>query len=75
MKTKYYYYHFDGLGSVVAASDNGGRITEKYRYDVFGAATILDANDQILNTSDYNNPYMFTGSKNFSLKLEPSGHL
>ena len=56
-----YYYHFDGLGSVAALSDSSANIVEKYSYDVFGEPVIRDANDQILTTSDYNNPYMFTG--------------
>ena len=58
-----YYYHFDGLGSVIAFSDNSGAIVERYSYDVFGEPTIRDANEQILTTSDYNNPYMFTGRR------------
>ncbi|MHC4302217.1 MAG: hypothetical protein ACYS7Y_33575, partial [Planctomycetota bacterium] len=32
-----YYYHFDGLGSVVALSDVNNVIAESYAYDVFGA--------------------------------------
>jgi len=47
-----YYYHFDGLGSVVALSDNSANIVEKYSYDVFGEPN---------RTSDVNNPYFFTG--------------
>ncbi|MBW7991992.1 MAG: hypothetical protein FVQ84_18520 [Planctomycetes bacterium] len=39
-----YYYHFDGLGSVVAFSDVNNVIVESYSYDVFGAPTIYDAN-------------------------------
>ena len=42
-----YYCHLDGLGSVVAISDDGGQTTEKYEYDVFGEPTIYDTNDQI----------------------------
>jgi len=30
-----YYYHYDDLGSVVAISDNGGQMTERYYYDLF----------------------------------------
>jgi RHS repeat-associated protein len=55
-----YYYHFDGLGSVVALSDNSGNIVEKYSYDVFGAATIRDSNNSVLSVSSVANPYMFT---------------
>ena len=36
-----YYYHFDGLGSVAALTDSSGTLVEKYRYDAFGATTIL----------------------------------
>ncbi len=31
-----YYYHFDGLGSVIALSDVNSVIVERYSYDVFG---------------------------------------
>jgi uncharacterized protein RhaS with RHS repeats len=47
-----YYYHFDGLGSVVALSDVNSVIAERYFYDVFGEPN---------RTSDVNNPYLFTG--------------
>jgi len=49
-----YYYHFDGLGSVVALSDVNKVIVEQYSYDVFGEP---DA------TSSIGNPYMFTGRR------------
>lgn len=31
-----FYYHFDGLGSVVALSDAAGHVVETYAYDVYG---------------------------------------
>jgi len=31
-----FYYHFDGLGSVVALSSESGYIVKRYSYDVFG---------------------------------------
>jgi len=43
-----YYYHFDGLESVVALSNNDGEVVEKYSYEVFGLPTIRNANDQQL---------------------------
>ena len=49
-----YYYHFDGLGSVAALSNNSGEIVERYSYDVFGRA------DRV---SDVSNPYLFTGRR------------
>jgi len=58
-----YYYHFDGLGSVAAISDNGGQMTEQYEYDVFGGTTIKDASDNVLTESAIGNPYGFTGRR------------
>jgi len=49
-----YYYHFDGLGSVAALSDNGGQMTERYEYDVFGEPN---------TTSSVGNPYLFRGRR------------
>ncbi|UCE98682.1 MAG: RHS repeat-associated core domain-containing protein [Planctomycetota bacterium] len=45
-----YYYHFDGLGSVVALSDVNGVVAESYSYDVFGSPT---------TNSSVGNPYLF----------------
>ena len=56
-----WYYHFDGLGSVAALTDSGGTLVEKYRYDAFGATTILAPNNQTRTTSLYGNRFMFTG--------------
>jgi uncharacterized protein RhaS with RHS repeats len=47
-----YYYHFDGLGSVVALSNTSGGIVERYSYDVFGEPN---------RVSGVGNPYFFTG--------------
>lgn len=48
---KVYYYHFDGLGSVIALSDVNSVIVERYSYDVFGEPN---------RTSSVGNPYLFT---------------
>jgi len=58
-----FYYHFDGLGSVIALSDVNSVIVEKYSYDVFGELMILDPNNEQLTTSAYGNPYMLTGRR------------
>ena len=58
-----YYYHFDGLGSVAALSNVNSVIVERYSYDVFGRATVRDANNEQLTTSNFANPYMFTGRR------------
>jgi RHS repeat-associated protein len=48
-----YYYHFDGLGSVVALSDSSGDTVQTYEYSVYGQVAVEDA--------DHPNPYMFAG--------------
>jgi RHS repeat-associated protein len=47
-----YYYHFDGLGSVVALSNTSGQVVERYNYDAFGQPSAA---------SSLGNRYMFTG--------------
>ncbi len=65
-----YFYHYDGLGSVVALVDMNGQVVEKYSYDAFGACTVLyRGSDGIWNTADdytgptpqKGNPFLFTG--------------
>ncbi|MHC4620384.1 MAG: RHS repeat-associated core domain-containing protein [Planctomycetota bacterium] len=60
---RHYYYHYDGLGSVVALTDSAGNTVEKYAYDVYGAAIIRDTHDEIRNTSSVGNPYFFTARR------------
>ena len=69
---EWYYYHYDGLGSVVALSNISGTIVEKYEYDVFGTVTIHSpgpdqtwgtGDDTTLVNSAFGNPYMFTGRR------------
>ena len=58
-----YYYHFDGLGSVVALSDVNNVLVDRYTYDVFGQPTIRDANGAEIAASAVGNPYAFTGRR------------
>ena len=58
-----YYYHRDGLGSVTEVSDQSGNLVERYAYDVYGAPTIFDSNDNQLTESSIGNPYLFTGRR------------
>jgi RHS repeat-associated protein len=51
-----YYYHFDGLGSVVALSDSNGDSVQSYEYTVYGQVAAEDPNF-------LTNPYMFTGRR------------
>ena len=61
--SSWYWYHYDGLGSVVALSNVNGEIVERYSYDVFGEATIRDTFHEIRDTSAFANPYLFTGRR------------
>ena len=63
---QWYFYHLDGLGSVVALSkyDSGqgyASIVERYVYDVLGAVNVYDGSGTPLDKSAFGNPYMFTG--------------
>ena len=68
-----YYYHYDGLGSVIALSNTDGDIVEAYSYDVFGTPTIYTAagadglwrtaDDTTATVSAVGNPYLFTGRR------------
>ncbi|OHB61144.1 MAG: hypothetical protein A2167_04720 [Planctomycetes bacterium RBG_13_46_10] len=51
----YHFYHFDGLGSVVALSDSTGDTVQTYEYTVFGQVAAEDPN--------CTNPFMFTGRR------------
>jgi len=51
-----YYYHYDGLGSVVALSKDNGEVVERYTYTAFGGVTIRDANDAIRDSQSVRTP-------------------
>ena len=51
-----YYYHYDGLGSVVALSNSSGDSCQSYVYSAFGRVWASDPNFTA-------NPYMFTGRR------------
>ncbi len=51
-----YYYHFDGLGSVVALSDSNGDTVQTYEYSIYGQVAASDPNF-------LTNPYLFTGRR------------
>ncbi len=50
-----YYYHFDGLGSVVALSDADGETVQTYEYSVYGEPAASDPN--------HPNPFLFTARR------------
>jgi|GEM_PF-1128542 len=58
-----YYYLADGLGSVLAVTDEGGAVVESYEYDPFGNVSIFDGDELPLSQSAIENPYLFTGRR------------
>ncbi len=50
-----YFYHYDGLGSVIALSDADGDTVQVYEYEVYGQVAASDPN--------HPNPFMFTGRR------------
>jgi len=59
------YYHSNTLASIYALSDADENVIERYRYDAYGAATVLDADfsDDADNASDVENPYLYTARR------------
>ena len=56
-----YYYQQDHEGSVTQLVNTSGDVIESYKYDVFGALAIYDANGNPLSSSVYSNRFLFTG--------------
>jgi len=48
---------------VVALSNTSGAIVERYEYSAYGQTQIMSAGYELRETSDYSNPYMFTGRR------------
>ena len=48
-----YFYHADGLGSILAISDSAQNVVERYSYDAFGMVTASDPG--------FDNAYAYTG--------------
>ena len=51
--TGIHYYHFDGLGSVIALTDSSGSVVNLYEYSVYGEVSASDPN--------HPNRFLFTG--------------
>ncbi|MFO8007787.1 MAG: RHS repeat-associated core domain-containing protein [Candidatus Brocadiia bacterium] len=59
------WYHSNTLYSIYALSDTSENVVERYRYDSYGGATVLDADgsDDSDGLSDVENPYAFTARR------------
>ena len=57
----FYYYHYDGLGSVCAITNTSEDIVEKYTYDIYGKPTLYNSEGQEISFSQIGNRYYFTG--------------
>jgi len=59
------YYHWSTLFSVYALSDASEAVIERYRYDAYGACTVLDADGSADGDglSDVENPYLLTSRR------------
>jgi RHS repeat-associated protein len=63
-----YYYHQNALWSPLALTDSGGNVVERYTYDVYGSALILDSTYSQLPRNAWGtvhsavgNAWLFTG--------------
>jgi len=85
-ETGRYFYHRDGLGSVVALSQLSAstvQIVESYAYDIHGRVTIMDSagadgrwltpDVTSLAASAVGNPYLFTGRR-YDPETRTAGH-
>jgi len=56
-----YFYLHDHLYSPAALLNSTGAVVERCEYDAYGKVQILNFEFSILNSSQYGNPYAFTG--------------
>jgi len=59
------YYHCNTIFSVYALTDANETVIERYEYDAYGSATVLDADgsSDADGLSDVENPYLFQGRR------------
>lgn len=58
-----YYYLKDRQYSIIALADKDTKVVERYEYNAFGIITIKDENQEIINISNYDNQYFYTGRR------------
>ena len=57
------YVQQDANGNVTALVDTSGNVVERYDYDPYGAATVLNPDFSVRGTSSYNWNYFFQGKR------------
>ena len=73
------YYAHDHLYSPVALLDDTGAVVERCEYDAYGEVQVLSSEFLVLSSSQYGNPYYFTGREvdwfdNGNLTLQHNRH-
>jgi RHS repeat-associated protein len=69
------YLHQDGLGNVVALTDETGSVLERVRYDAYGQPEHLTAAGAVSGVSPTGNRFLFTGREWFpELGLQDNRH-
>ncbi|HNO80205.1 MAG TPA: RHS repeat-associated core domain-containing protein, partial [Phycisphaerae bacterium] len=58
-----FYYHTDDMGNVMALTDAGGFVVERYEYQDFGEPEFFDTAGVSIPASLVRNPYLFTGRR------------
>jgi RHS repeat-associated protein len=58
-----YFYHSDELYNVLAVTNIGGIVVERYDYEDYGLPLFLDALNSPFSQSRLENPYYFTGRR------------
>jgi RHS repeat-associated protein len=58
-----YFYHKNRLGSIVAISNESGKVVERYDYDAYGDISIYDESGKKLKTSKLGNAITYTGQR------------
>ncbi len=57
------YLSCNALYSVSALTDSVGNVLERYKYEPYGAVTVMNGDGSLKTTGFVGNPYMFTGQR------------